>query len=72
LASAAPLRLVGEFLAEVGRVLQRTIEAARTLTAWASGFIGMELAGTFNLSGDIERAFAYEAAAWPMPSPAPG
>ncbi|GGQ73113.1 TetR/AcrR family transcriptional regulator [Couchioplanes azureus] len=34
-------------------------EAARTLTAWAHGFISMELAGAFNLGGDVDRAYEY-------------
>jgi AcrR family transcriptional regulator len=35
------------------------LEAARTVTAWANGFIAMELAGAFRLGGDIDRAFDY-------------
>lgn len=35
------------------------LEAARTVTAWAHGFIGMELAGAFRLGGDIETAYEY-------------
>jgi AcrR family transcriptional regulator len=38
---------------------EHALEAARTVTAWANGFIGMELAGAFNLGGDIERAFEF-------------
>jgi AcrR family transcriptional regulator len=33
--------------------------AARTVVAWASGFVGMELAGAFRLGGDVDAAFAY-------------
>lgn len=35
------------------------LEAARTFVAWATGFVGMELAGAFRLGGDVDRAFAY-------------
>ena len=35
------------------------LEAARTFVAWAMGFVGMELAGAFQLGGDVDRAFAY-------------
>lgn len=36
-----------------------TLEAARTVVAWASGFISMELAGAFRLGGDVDAAFEY-------------
>ena len=35
------------------------LDAARTVVAWANGFIGMELAGAFRLGGDVDRAFDY-------------
>jgi AcrR family transcriptional regulator len=35
------------------------LEASRTVVAWASGFVAMELAGAFRLGGDVDRAFAF-------------
>ncbi|KIF77525.1 TetR family transcriptional regulator [Streptomyces sp. 150FB] len=35
------------------------LEAARLVTAWATGFIQMELTGAFRLGGDIDHAFEY-------------
>lgn len=35
------------------------LEAARTLTAWAAGFITMELNGAFQLGGDIDHAWDF-------------
>jgi AcrR family transcriptional regulator len=38
---------------------EHALEAARTVVAWANGFISMELSGAFRLGGDVDRAFAY-------------
>jgi hypothetical protein len=35
------------------------LEAARTVVAWAHGFISMELGGAFRLGGDVDRAYAF-------------
>jgi len=40
---------------------ERRLEAARTVVAWANGFVGMELSGAFHLGGDVDHAFAYGA-----------
>ena len=38
---------------------EHALDAARTLTSWAVGFISMELNGGFNLGGDIEGAWEF-------------
>lgn len=38
---------------------ERALEGARTVVAWAYGFVSMELAGAFRLGGDIEAAFDF-------------
>lgn len=38
---------------------EHALEAARLVTAWATGFVQMELAGAFRLGGDIDEAFAF-------------
>jgi len=35
------------------------LEGARTLVAWAHGFVSMELAGAFRLGGDLDAAYAF-------------
>jgi AcrR family transcriptional regulator len=35
------------------------LNAARTVTAWANGFVSMELSGAFRLGGDVDRAFEF-------------
>ena len=46
----ATVRLVGE---------AQALEAARTMVAWAHGFVSMELAGAFRLGGDLDEAYAF-------------
>jgi AcrR family transcriptional regulator len=46
----AMARLAGEAVA---------LEGARTMVAWAHGFVTMELAGAFRLGGDIDAAYAF-------------
>ncbi|QEW02238.1 TetR/AcrR family transcriptional regulator [Microbacterium lushaniae] len=38
---------------------QHALEAARLVTAWATGFLTMELSGAFRMGGDVDDAFAY-------------
>jgi len=38
---------------------QHGLEAARLVTAWAHGFVTMELAGAFRMEGDIDSAFYF-------------
>lgn len=53
--SAAPvLRAAATLVGEEG-----ALEAARLFTAWATGFLQMELAGAFRLGGDVDEAFGY-------------
>jgi AcrR family transcriptional regulator len=35
------------------------LEAARTVVAWAHGFVTMELSGAFRLGGDLDVAYAF-------------
>lgn len=54
LAAAPILGLTGGL---VGR--DRALEAARLVTAFAHGFISMELSGAFRLGGDLDEAYRY-------------
>lgn len=38
---------------------EHALDAARLLTAWATGFVTMELAGAFRLGGDLDEAYRY-------------
>ncbi len=38
---------------------EHALDAARLVTAWATGFVSMELAGAFRLGGDVDQAFEY-------------
>jgi AcrR family transcriptional regulator len=53
--ATAPLLALTEQL--VGR--DRAREAARLLAAFAHGFVSMELAGAFQLGGDVDDAYQY-------------
>lgn len=53
--TAAPLIGVTERL--VGP--ERALEAARLVTAFAHGFVSMELTEAFRLGGDVDQAYAY-------------
>jgi AcrR family transcriptional regulator len=53
--SAAPL------LEAVGALTgpEHALEGARLVTAWANGFLTMELGGMFGLGGDVDRAWEW-------------
>jgi AcrR family transcriptional regulator len=52
--SASFLRIVAELAGP-----RHALPAARTIVAWAHGFITMELAGAFRLGGDVEQAWDF-------------
>jgi AcrR family transcriptional regulator len=62
-------RAAPESLARANEALLRTtaalageehaLEAARTVVAWAHGFVSIELAGAFRLGGSVDDAFAF-------------
>ncbi len=54
-AVAAPvIRVAGELAGA-----DQALNAARTVTAWASGFLRMEVAGGFQLGGSVDEAFDF-------------
>jgi AcrR family transcriptional regulator len=53
--ASAPVLRVTEQLAGS----EQALAAARTVTAWAHGFIDMELSGAFRLGGDVNAAYDY-------------
>ena len=53
-AAATLLRLVTDLAGP-----RHALPAARTIVAWANGFITMELAGAFRLGGDLEQAWDF-------------
>lgn len=53
-ASDPVLRIAAELAGE-----EHGLAAARTITAWAHGFVSMELAGAFQLGGSIDDAFEF-------------
>ncbi|NTV39834.1 MAG: TetR/AcrR family transcriptional regulator [Demequinaceae bacterium] len=54
-AAGAPVLAIARGLAGEANELA----AARLITAWATGFISMELAGAFQLGGDVDAAFDF-------------
>jgi AcrR family transcriptional regulator len=54
-AASAPILRVATALAGS----EHALPAARTVTAWAAGFLRMELAGDFHLGGDVAEAFDF-------------
>jgi AcrR family transcriptional regulator len=60
-ATARSVRSSATFLRVVAEVAgpQHALPAARTIVAWANGFIMMELAGAFRLGGDVEQAWDF-------------
>ncbi len=53
-ASASVLRVAAALVGD-----DDALDAARTVTAWMTGFVGMELSGAFRLGGDVDRAFEF-------------
>jgi len=53
-ATEAILRIATDLAGE-----EHALDAARMFTAWAAGFISMELNGNFRLGGDVESAWQF-------------
>jgi AcrR family transcriptional regulator len=53
--AAAPVLALAERLVGPGRAL----DAARLVTAFANGFVSMELSGAFRLGGNVDEAYRY-------------
>jgi AcrR family transcriptional regulator len=53
-ASAPVVRAAAQLAGE-----DRALAGARTVTAWAHGFIDMELSGAFRLGGDVDAAYEF-------------
>jgi AcrR family transcriptional regulator len=60
-ATARSVRSSATFLNVVAQLAgpRHALPAARTIVAWAHGFITMELAGAFRLGGDVEQAWDF-------------
>ena len=60
-AAEAMGRAAGPILAAARELVgaERALDAARLFTAWATGFVDMELAGSFRMGGDVDEAFEY-------------
>lgn len=60
-ATARSVRSSATFLRVVAEVAgpRHALPAARTIVAWAHGFITMELAGAFRLGDDVEQAWEF-------------
>lgn len=58
-------RSTAPILAGVRRLVgtERALDAARLATAWATGFLHIELSGAFRLGGDLDEAFDFGLAA---------
>lgn len=54
--AAAPV--ISSCAAKVGES-EAALHAARMFTAWATGFLSMEIAGAFRLGGGVDAAFEY-------------